>query len=260
MQKAKEQQNLESVRVALQREFLDRCKRNSSYSLRAYANYLEIDQSFLSKLLKGQRRITSELAENIGSKIGLQPKQLAEIFSSGTAGMPGFLTLSEDEFELLSDWRHFAILELCKTKNFVADEQFVATRLNIHIEEVRAAVQRLERAGFLKITDKKWKVLVSDTTWSNTKKTSHARRMYQRSLIEKGLDAIDHVPFELRENGSMTVAINKSRLPEFKEKLKQMRKELADFFQADGEEDLDEVFQLTVALFPLTKIKEVNNK
>lgn len=52
----------------------------------------------------------------------------------------------------------------------------------------------------------------------------------------------------------MTVAINTQRLPEFKDKLKEMRKVLADFFQADGEKNLDEVYQLTVSFFPLTRI------
>lgn len=258
MENAKQNEsNLEQIRVALQKEFISRCKRNSAYSLRAYAKYLEIDQSFLSKLLKGQRSVTKDLAEAIGPKIGFKPSQLKSLFAAGTQAMPGFLTLSDDEFELLSEWHHFAIIELAKTKDFEFDIAKIAKRLGIHSEEVRDAIARLQRLGFVHVQaeQKKIKLLSPHTSWSNTRKTSIARKKFQRELIEKGLEAIDHVPFEFRDNSSLTVAINKERIPEFKEKIRQMRKELADFLQKDGEENLDEVYQLTIGLFPLTKTK-----
>jgi transcriptional regulator with XRE-family HTH domain len=81
-----------------------------AYSLRAFAKYLEINQSFLSKLLKGQRAVTKDLAATVAPKLGLKPAQVKALFSTGTASMPGFLSLSDDEFELLSEWHHFAII------------------------------------------------------------------------------------------------------------------------------------------------------
>lgn len=249
----KVQNNLEQIRVAIQREFIERCRKNPAYSLRAFAKYLDINQSFLSKLLKGQRPVTQDLATSIGPKLGLKPAQVKALFSAGTASMPGFLSLSDDEFELLSEWHHFAIIELSKTDGFQFDPQQIGNRLGIHVEEVRDAIERLQRLNFIQIKEGVIKVLTPNTTWTNTKKTSDARKKFQKSLLEKSLDAIDHIPFERRENGSVTVAINTKRLSEFKEKLKEMRKELAIFFQADDEKDLDEVYQLTVAFFPITK-------
>lgn len=254
------QENLEQVRVFLQKEFIARCKKNPAYSLRAFANYLEIDQSFLSKILKGHRNITPDFASIVGPKIGLKTSDLKELFTDGTKAMPGFLSLSEDEFDLLSEWHHFAILELAKTDDFELDALKIAKRLGLHSVEVHDALARLQRLGFIQMTENKLKTLSPNTTWSNTQKTSIARKKFQRTLIERSLDAIDHVPFELRENGSVTVAINKSRLPEFKEKIREMRKELADFFQTDDEQNLDEVYQLTVAFFPLTKIKDIQGE
>jgi hypothetical protein len=252
-----ETHRLEQFRVAIQKEFIDRCRKNPAYSLRAFSKYLEIDQSFLSKLLKGQRSITKELSEAIGPKLGLKPAQVKALFASGTASMPGFLSLSDDEFEFLSEWHHFAILELSKTNDFDPDPLKIARRLGIHIEEVRSAIDRLQRLNFIRITENGIKILAPNNTWSNTKKTSDARKRLQRSLLEKSITAIDHVPFEHRENASLTVAINKNRIPEFKEKLKEMRQSLASQFQGNGEKGLDEVYQLTISFFPLTKI---NNK
>lgn len=246
-------EGIELIRTAIQRTFIERCKKNPSYSLRAYSNYLEVDQSNLSKILRGQKGFSLDFAKSVSLKLGIKPSDLKAIFSEGTRAMPGFLAISDDELELISEWYHFAILELAKTEGFEYDERAIANRLMIHIEEVRAAVARLERLGFAQLADGRLKVLTPNTTWSNTKETSVARRQYQRKLIEKSLDAIDHVPFERRYNGSHTVAINPDRLPEFKEKLETMREELAEFLQADGESNLTEVYQYTFALFPLTK-------
>ncbi len=250
---------LEQFRGALQREFIERSKKNPAYSLRAFAKSLGIDQSFLSKVLKGQRPITAKLVAQIGPKLGMKPQQVKQLFTAGTAAMPSFLSLSDDEFDHLSEWHHFAILELSKTEGFDPSPKKIAQRLGVHVEEVRAALARLDRLGFIKMNGSKFQVLTPNTTWTNTSSSTEARRQFQKKLLTKGLDAIEDVPFELRENGSLTVAINKKRLPEFKEKLRLMRKELADFFQEDGEPGLDEVYQLTVALFPLTKIKTNNS-
>lgn len=250
--------NLEQIRVAIQREFIERCRKNSAYSLRAFAKYLEIDQSFLSKILKGQRSVTKDLAEAVGPKLGLKTSQVKALFSAGAASMPGFLSLTDDEFELLSEWHHFAIIELSKTSGFDPDPQKIANRIGIHVEEVREALERLQRLNFIQISDAGIKLLAPNNTWTNTKKSSAARKKFQRALIEKSLFAIDHVPFEFRENGSLTVAVDTDRLPEFKEKLKEVRRELSAFFQAESDKKLKEVYQLTFAFFPLTKIE--NNK
>lgn len=245
---------VEAIRTAIQRTFIERCRKNGAYSLRAYAKYLEVDQSHLSKILKGQRSFSRDFAQAVAPKLGVTAADVKNLFTEGTRAMPGFLALSDDELELIGEWHHFAILELLKLEGFEFDEANVASRLMIHVEEAREAISRLARLGFIQVTEgQQVKLLAPNTTWSNSKATSAARKRYQRQLIEKSLDAIDHVPFEQRENGSLTVAINPERMPEFKTKLEEIRKELSGFFQADGERDLTEVYQYTFAFFPLTK-------
>jgi hypothetical protein len=251
-----ETNSLEQFRVAIQKEFIDRCRKNPAYSLRAFAKYLEIDQSFLSKLLRGQRSITKELSEAVGPKLGLKPAQVQALFATGTSSIPGFLSLTDDEFELLSEWHHFAILELIKTNDFDPNPHKIAQRIGVHVEEVRSALERLQRLNFIQISESGIKLLAPSNTWSNSKKTSIARKRFQKSLIEKSLSAIDHIPFELRDNGSLTVAVSKNRIPEFKQKLKEVRQDLANYLQPNGENDLDEVYQLTISFFPLTQIKK----
>jgi uncharacterized protein (TIGR02147 family) len=223
--------------------------------MRAFAKFLEIDQSLLSKIMRGQRILSPKNALKIGAKLGVSPS-LAKSWvrtKSSKKGKETFLSMSDDEFNFLSDWYHFAILELAKTTSFKPEAKTIAKRLGIHVDEARAAVERLCRLGIVRIEDGRWYATAKGYSWFNDKFTSEPRRRLQKGFLERGLDAIENIPFHLRENGALTVAIDRGRLGEFKEKLKQVRQELGEFFQSDGE--LDEVYQLTISFFPLTRIE-----
>lgn len=218
--------------------------------MRAFAKFLDLDQSLLSKIMRGERKISKQVAIKVGPKLGLKPTEIENSIGKSSA-INCFSPLENDEFSSISDWYHFAIIELSKTKNFKPDAVRIAKRLGIHTVEVRAAIERLQRLGLVRFENGTWSLNSANNSWSNNQSTTEARRILQRSLLEKSLDAIETIPFELRDNGSLTVAINKNRLPEFKEKLKQIRQELGTFFQADS--SFDEVYQLTLSFFPLTK-------
>jgi DNA-binding MarR family transcriptional regulator len=246
-----------SLKNSLQREFIHRCKKNPSYSLRAYAQYLEIDQSFLSKLLNGRRKITPAMEEQFASKLGLSPFKGVKPSSRSAKGKDHFVDLLEDEYETIASWHHFVILELMKTKSFKPDYGKIAQQLGLHSQEVKAAVERLVRLGFVKVADKKWTLVSKNHTWTNTMATSTARRKLQIELNQKSVEALENIPFSQRENGSLTIAIDSRRLPEFKEKINQVLKDLSDCLQPD-QKNLDSVYQITLSLFPILKnnIKE----
>lgn len=58
-------------REQLSREFLERKRKNSRYSLRGYAKSLGVDNGYLSKLLKGKSLISLDLADAITKKLKL---------------------------------------------------------------------------------------------------------------------------------------------------------------------------------------------
>lgn len=241
-----------SLKNSLQREFIRRCKKNPSYSLRAYAQYLEIDQSFLSKLLNGHRKITAAMEVKFAEKLGCSPVKRSKTPAAKNKNADHFVNILEDEYEAIASWHHFAILELMKTKGFKPDVRKVAQELGLHAEEVRDAVDRLARLGFIKATEKRWVLVSKNHTWTNSATTSAARRKLQLELNQKSLEALENIPFSIRENGSLTVAIDSRRLPEFKEKINQALKDLSDCFQPD-QKNLDSVYQVTLSLFPLSK-------
>lgn len=218
--------------------------------MRVFATYLGIDQSLLSKVMRGERKVSEKTETHLALRLGLKPNNLLQ---KRNAKPSQFNLLADDEFQALSEWYHFAILELAKTTDFKPDAHFIAKRLGLHVDETRSAIERLERLGFIEVTGDQWRLCSPNNTWSNNQVTSEARRHLQKTLRELNLNALDHVPFSDRDDGSLTVAIAKNRMPEFKEKLKEIRRELDQFFSEGA--SLDEVYQLTISLFPLTKSK-----
>jgi len=53
------------------------------------------------------------------------------------------LKLSNSQFELISDWVHFAIISLIETDQFSSDIQWMAEKLNITTARVRKALRNL---------------------------------------------------------------------------------------------------------------------
>lgn len=239
-----------AFRILLQDEFVSRQRKNPNYSLRAMASHLKVDQSFLSKVLRGEKRFSLEVIESLGSKLGLSP---IEVQNLGSGSPPSkYQLLEDDRFHMISDWYHFAILELAKTRGFSFDAKKIAQKLGLHIEETRAAIDRLKRLGFIETVNGKPRLAQPDNSWSTTKRTTEARRALQRKFLQMSLQALDDIEFDLRDHGSLTIAIDKNQLPRIKTRLIEIRKQLGDEFQSEGH--LDEVYQLTISFFPVTKI------
>lgn len=240
------------LRKDLQREFIRRCKKNTSYSLRAFAQFLEVDQSFLSKVLNGKRVLTPKMTSKFSAKLGLSPAKSLVAVKRAQTVPSHFVDLKEDEFETISSWSHFAILELIKIKGFKADVHRVAQQLGLHAEEVKDAIERLARLGFIKVTEKSWVLVSKNHAWTQSEFTTAARTKLQIDLAQKSVGALENIAFSKREHASLTVAIDSRRLPEFKKRISEVILEMSEILQP-GQKNLDSVYQLVVGLFPLTQ-------
>ncbi len=59
----------------LQQELDRRCLTNPNYSLRAFAKFLDVDSSRLSKILRRERPINAELFHKFANRLGIDPEQ-----------------------------------------------------------------------------------------------------------------------------------------------------------------------------------------
>ena len=251
-------------RKYLQTELLQRCKKNPSYSLRAFAKSLDVDPSTLSKILKGKRPLGSKLIVQLGARCGLKPGDLKPYFqdevAAGSTPSHSFEQIALDRFAIIADWYHFAILELMTVKGFEPSAKWIARSLGISVVEANMAIERLQRAGFIEIgKDGKWRDISSGaTTTIGPDMASAAHRHFQEQILAKAIEAISTVPLEERESSGAVMAIDRSKLPEARALITKFRRQLAKLLATD--KDGDDVYNLSVALFPLTSINPKEKK
>lgn len=234
----------------LQQEYNIRKKKNPSYSLRAFAKMLGVDQSSLSKFFKGERAFSHETIKHALGKLALDDFTKLQIEEDIKNRESEYLVPEEEVIKLLSHWKYWAILEFLKIDN-TGNSQFMADRLGLSEKEVEASLEDLINQDFISYHDGIYKLLKPNNNWISNQRTSDARKDFQKMLLQLSLDALKEVPIEYREHGSLTVAIDKKRLPEIKDKIRSFQKDLGKMVQRKG--DLNEVYQLTISFFPITK-------
>lgn len=250
-------------RTRLKDELIARCRKNPKYSLRAFAKALGIVPSALSDMLNGRRTITNKSIERLGLSLGLSLKEIAQFQKESADGgnkAARFQQITFDTFALISDWYHFAILELIKIENFMPTNQRIAQALGITKSEANIAIERLMRLNLVRIDSKGRWVDVSEgfTTSIKPGLTSSAARNLQKQILEQAIAAIEEVPIERRNHTSMTMAIDPADVAEASEKIKKFRRQLCKFLERNGRPK--EVYQLAISLFPVSQVESHKEK
>lgn len=224
--------------------------RSSRFSQRAMAKRLGLSSGALSEILRGKRKISRKLAARIAERLDLSPAEKRALGVESKSIQPEFL-LSADTFHLISDWWHFAILNLSQTEGFRSDTNWIARRLGISGPKVREALERLERLGFIAMDAKgRWKRTHKRLKTSDQARSSAIQKAHREDLPLIEL-ALDEVPVALRDLSSITLTVDPRKLPRLKEMIRKFEDEFMDEAESvPGKE----VYRMAVHLFPLTRI------
>jgi uncharacterized protein (TIGR02147 family) len=254
-------------RLFLQGEYARRCRKNQRYNLSAFARFLEMDISTLAKILKGQRVARGRLIHRIGLKLGLSPTQLEEFTQASPRAnskskiemqLPEYRQVTLDTFQMISDWYHYALLELILHPQFRPDIAWIARTLKISPTEVQIAAERLVRLKMMEITpDGKWLDRSGGfTTTLGNHFTTSAFKNLQRQVLKKAADAMDEVPFEKRSQTSTTMIVHPERIPEAKKMIVEFQRKLNRFLGEGERTATAEVYHLGLSLYPVSFSQE----
>jgi uncharacterized protein (TIGR02147 family) len=135
--------------------------------------------------------------------------------------------------------------------------RWIAKRLDVNVNQIKIAVERLQRLGILEI--KKPGVWIDKTDGFTThyqkEKTNEARKSYQLQLIEKSRQSLLQDDYNLRDHSSMTMAIDPRDIMKAKDEIEKFRIHLSRLLEAT--KNRKEVYQLQIGFFPLTRKKRV---
>lgn len=250
---AKTTKNPPDYRQILLRELAKRRTRNTRYSLRAFGKHLGVSPGTLSDWVGGRRPMGRKAALKVCEALSLSPIDrrnfLEAVFSSkitDDAGDP-YQYLETDKFHIISDWHHYAIINLTEVNGFTPTPEFISSRLGISKREATAALKRLEKVGLIKIVDGKLTVIHTYVSTANNI-ASAANRQHHSQILEKAQSSLQTDGFHERDMTSISMAIDPSLIPLAKEEIAKFRRRMCDLLNTG---DKSRVYVFSLQLFPL---------
>ena len=250
-------------------------KNNKSYSLRAFARDLQLNNGVLSQFFSVKRIPSLRQGIQIAKSLKLNVREQNEFIQSiakvkhekdlnktkllidkisniKTSAFSYFL--SDAKFSVISDWFYYAILELTFVKDFNSDYAWIANRLGLTVSQTKNAVKTLLDVGLIFYdNNNQLKKSEERIVTSHRNKTAKCLKKRQEQILKKSIKSLYSDPIEMRNHSAMTIAINPQHIQKAKMKIDQFLIDMTDFLEV-GEQT--EVYELAISLFPLTKSDE----
>ncbi len=254
---------VECYRAILKQEFLARKSVNARYTQAAFARDLCLAPPKLSQILSQKCGLSGKRAAQVADLLGFSQEE-RDYFVTLVNSQHGRsrkereaasekakylarqkqVTLSRDQFHLLKDWHHFAILNLLKSKIANQDARSLSQRLQIPLPEVKKSLELLERLGlFNEPQDDNQLIKTTQDV------PSRAIRHHHEQVITKALKSLHKDPVKSREFQSLMFLADSSRMPAMKKILREQSFQFLNSFESDQARDL---YSLSIQLVPLT--------
>lgn len=237
-------------------ELSQRQAKNPAYSMRAFAAQLGLSPTLLSQLLSGSRPLTHRTASLVANRLGLDPAAAQQLMgqAGGVKPRPGAPkmgmntpALSVEEFRLVADWEHFAVLALAGVAKNQAKPEWIARRLGITAHRASEVFERLVRLGYL---EKLGAGFGQTTAPLRTTQDvpSAAIKQYHAQNLEKAKASLYEHSVQERYFGSATFALDPAELEQFKTFLRRTREKAQ---KRAGRGRPSRAYHFSVQLFPI---------
>ena len=223
----------------LQREYNLMKERNPRSSMNSFARYIQLTPSHYNDLLSGKCGLSAAKARTICQRLNISQIE-AQIFQTSVSARHArskterersalsLQSLLKEEttqlklelFALVSEWQHFAILELVRLDSFQPDPKWIAEQLDVDVRKIKESIQRLVDLELLRTDGSRW------TTHSGLLKTtddipSTAIKRYHAQMLRMAERSLYRDPVGEREFNSILVALDPGQIESIK---KQIRK------------------------------------
>ena len=233
----------------------ERQERNQNYSIRAFARDLNISSGRLSDILNRKyipgpsisNRIVKALSLDNGDYQIIQ--KIIENSQKVKKELGGAHQLSENEFSMIAEWHHFAILNIMETSNYLDEFSWIAHRLNLSEVTIRESFEKMMSLGLIEIKDGKHVPTYKNLTTTHNI-PSQILREANRQAIMQSLYSLEHDPSDIRDITSIVLPVNMANLSKAKETAREFRRKVATLLE-EGEKT--EVYNICVQIVPITR-------
>jgi uncharacterized protein (TIGR02147 family) len=155
-----------------------------------------------------------------------------------------------DQFHIISDWYHYAILSLGEISSSIWDANFISRRLGITTPQASRAMSRLERLKLVKLRGIKFSQNGSSLKTSEDV-SSAAIKKHHRQNLEKSSHSLSADPVAERDFSSVTTAIAHEDIDKAKQLIRKFRKDFLEL--AEKNTNKERIYNLSVQLFPVDR-------
>ena len=217
----------------------------------------EMHKMFVTKILKNKIHPGSRLIFRISKKLDIPEEEVTFFFQDLKKQQNNsYEKIALDTFAVISDWQHFAILELMKIEDFQPQAEWISHKLGLSLSETEKSIQRLFDLELILLDDQgQW--VDSGNGYSSAISDLDPQKAilnHQKQVLEMALNALKDCDSEYRANSSLTIAIDKSQIPKAKEMIRNFRRRLDRFLGSHGSPN--SVYHLGVFLYPITQLSK----
>lgn len=228
--------------------------KNPQFSLRAFAKSLNLHAASLSEFFNDKRQFSPKLQKKIVSALNISPDKKAHLLElidaeqSETVNVER-IQLDTDSYYLVTDAIYYSILCLIETTSFKEDYMWMSKRLKKTPEEIKEAVKRLERVGYIKRLDDGKMVVGEAHLMTSDDVANMSLRLRHAENLDSAKDALLNLPVDERYFRFETLAIGMDDLPEFKKAAQEFLDKITSLSHRGTK---DEVYEFTLNFFPRT--------
>lgn len=252
-------------------------KSRASLSYRQFAKKAGFHTSnFLMLVMQGKRNLTEESLNKFIVALNLN-KQEQEFFRNLVFFTQGetheeknlhyqrllqsrklslMKPIEKQNYEYYSAWFHPVVRELVVSKDFDGTPEWIARRIHPAITpaQVLKSIELLEKLGFIrKENGSRW-TQSSTIVSTGPELTSVVVHNYHKLLLDLSREVMDQLSMKHRDVSALTLGVPRGRIPMLREKIRSFRQEILKMVSGDTEPE--EVVQLNIQFFPVTKILE----
>lgn len=252
-----------------------------NWSFGAWSRALELKStSSITKVIHGEREPGQQITEKLVryfnftdkqaryfrdlvrmEKIKDDPRLLVLLLEKmqRDSGLASFRLLDDKNFIVISNWYCLAIRELARIQGFKEDPTWISKRFHFEItaREVTQALKALLSAGLLS-RKKNGRLVIQDGRLDTANDiASEAVKRYHEQMLTHARVAIRSIPVREREITAVSLPMNAAKMDSAKELIRDFKLKFESLME--DVESGDQVYQLQIQLFPLTRKSERKN-
>jgi uncharacterized protein (TIGR02147 family) len=238
---------MDELKEILSCTYQKRSSLNTQYSKNAFARDLGISPTALSQFLSGKRTFSNRNLNKIVTSLCLPTDYVQHLKNDSLSDSPAF-ELKMDVFSAISNWYHFAILNLTEIEIITSTFQ-IARRLGIAEDLATKGTKRLIKLGLLKkekgVFSRTHKKLDAGTDFP-----SEALRKHNREKMELAIESLQSVPLTERDISSLTVTFDPNNIDVVKKEIRTFKKRISKICNSQS---ASEVYSLNIQFYPISK-------